>query len=104
MLSFGCILSRRAPLRMFSFGTQRAKKGHSKDSEVGANCIVLLVVLCSWERGGVSPIFVAKAFGDFLLGAILETVTDRGVLGLLAAKLRGRVPPPPPLPRQPMTG
>ena len=33
-------------------------KGHVKDYEVGATCIVLLIVLCLWERGGV---FVAGA-------------------------------------------
>ena len=35
-------------------GAQRAK-GHFKDCEVGANCIVLLTVLCLWERGTFLP-------------------------------------------------
>ena len=37
-------------------------KGYFKDSEVGANCIVLLIVTCLWEGGGVYTTFVAKAF------------------------------------------
>ena len=52
---FGFVLSRQAPLRMCLFGKQRnlpqQAKGRFKDHEVGANCIVLCIVLFLWERG-----------------------------------------------------
>ena len=35
--------------------------GHFRDYQVGANCIVLLIVLCLWEGGGFFMVFVAKA-------------------------------------------
>ena len=37
-------------------------KGPFKDHEVGANCSLLLTVLCLWEGGGVDASLVAKAF------------------------------------------
>ena len=37
-------------------------KGHFKDYEASAKCIVLLIVLCLWEGGVLNHIFVAKVF------------------------------------------
>ena len=64
VLSFGFVLSCRAPLRMHLFGAARdhnGHKGHVQDHEVGANCIVLSIVRCLWE-GGVCAIFLGKVF------------------------------------------
>ena len=45
---FGFVLSHWAPLWMYYVEVQRAK-GYFKDDEVGANSIVLLIVLCLWK-------------------------------------------------------
>ena len=53
----------QAPLRMYLFGFREpphSAKGHVKDSDVGANYIVLLTVLVG--RKGVDTMFAAKAF------------------------------------------
>ena len=42
-------------------GPSRAK-GPFKDCEVGANCIVPVIVPCLWEGADVCTIFVGKAF------------------------------------------
>ena len=66
VLSFGCVLPSRAPLQMYPLavgdceGPQWAQ-GHFKHSAAGANCTVLLMVLCLWEGGGADTMFVAKA-------------------------------------------
>ena len=55
----------------FYLGPQRAQraKGHFKDSEVGANCIVLLSVLCLWEGGGFVHVLWSKCLrGHFGTG------------------------------------
>ena len=55
VLSVGCVLSCRAPLRMYLFGTLKVCAGPRalwEIKKVSANCIVLLIGLCLWEVGG----------------------------------------------------
>ena len=80
-LLFGFVLLCRAPRRMYLFGTT---KGHSQDYEVGSNCIVLLIVLRLWERGGFYTSFLLS------LGAVLGGVKNQPILsGLLPQKVAG---------------
>ena len=63
MLSFGFVLSRRAPLQMYGLETVKdtnRAKGHFKDYEVGADCVLLLIVLRLWEGGVVIQFLWAK--------------------------------------------
>ena len=65
MLPLGFILSRRgtsADVLIWDRGGPQWAKGHFQDYQVGVNFIVLLIVPCFWEGGGVDTIFVAKQF------------------------------------------
>ena len=46
---------------MYLFGTHRAK-GYFKDSDVGANCVVLLTVVLWYAGGALIPFLWPKRF------------------------------------------
>ena len=92
---FGFVLSGRAPLQMYFFGTAKGPhwaKGHFKDNEVGANR-VLLIVLCLWEGGVFLQFSWPKRW--FSLAAILEGGKSQDVPGVLAAKVVRSASTPP---------
>ena len=79
--------SRWAPLRMDLFGTVEGckVKGHFKDYEVGAHCIVLWIVQCLWERGAFRQFLWPKGLHSLwaILGATTQYLSN--ALRLIAA-------------------
>ena len=64
VLSFGLVLSRRAPPQMYLFG---AAKGHTGPMAISKimKWVVLLIVHCLWERGVVIQFVVVNGIALF---------------------------------------
>ena len=62
VLLVGCplVLSTSAHVVFWDCNGPQGAKGQSKDYEVDANCIGLLIMLCLWERWGLCTNFVAN--------------------------------------------
>ena len=75
-----------------SEGPQQAK-GHFKDYEVGAICIVLWIVLCLWEGGVFQQFYWPKCFA--LLRAILVLVKNQDFPGVHTANVACGASTPP---------